>query len=252
MLSDNNNIGSKEKLDTLEVIVHSDQFRNCPRLSGFLSYVVKEEIAGRQARLKALSIAMEVYGRSVEFDPQSNALIRVEAGRLRKALEIFYAKHRVGVDLEITIPKGSYVPTYRRLNDRRSAERTSEEPEEHDGERTVTEFGEMPFAAVQWSTQRSGSRCRLGEMRLPPTFVVDVGGRSFARVSGEGLDTIPATHRARPVLTSLGAGPGSEAIGHIDGKRLKSLEEENAKLKRLLADAILDNSVLKDLLSKKW
>ena len=35
-------------------------------------------------------------------------------------------------------------------------------------------------------------------------------------------------------------------------KRLKSLEDENAKLKRLLADAMLDNVALKDLLSKKW
>ena len=37
-----------------------------------------------------------------------------------------------------------------------------------------------------------------------------------------------------------------------EAKRLKSLEDENAKLKRLLADAMLDNSVLKDLLGKKW
>ena len=37
-----------------------------------------------------------------------------------------------------------------------------------------------------------------------------------------------------------------------EAKRLKSLEEENAKLKRLLADAMLDNVALKDLLSKKW
>jgi len=35
-------------------------------------------------------------------------------------------------------------------------------------------------------------------------------------------------------------------------KRLKALEDENAKLKRLLADAILDASVLKDLLAEKW
>ncbi|SEP01871.1 putative transposase [Rhodopseudomonas pseudopalustris] len=37
-----------------------------------------------------------------------------------------------------------------------------------------------------------------------------------------------------------------------EAKRLKSLEEENAKLKRLLADAMLDNVALKDLLGKKW
>jgi putative transposase len=37
-----------------------------------------------------------------------------------------------------------------------------------------------------------------------------------------------------------------------EAKRLKGLEEENAKLKRLLADAMLDNVALKDLLSKKF
>lgn len=37
-----------------------------------------------------------------------------------------------------------------------------------------------------------------------------------------------------------------------EAKRLKSLEDENAKLKKLLADAMLDNSALKDLLGKKW
>ena len=37
-----------------------------------------------------------------------------------------------------------------------------------------------------------------------------------------------------------------------EAKRLRSLEDENAKLKRLLADAMLDNAGLKDLLTKKW
>jgi putative transposase len=37
-----------------------------------------------------------------------------------------------------------------------------------------------------------------------------------------------------------------------DAKRLKQLTDENNKLKRLLAEAALDNAALKDLLSKKW
>jgi putative transposase len=39
-------------------------------------------------------------------------------------------------------------------------------------------------------------------------------------------------------------------MGLSDVKRLKMLEDENARLKRLLADAMLDNAVLKDLLGK--
>ena len=37
-----------------------------------------------------------------------------------------------------------------------------------------------------------------------------------------------------------------------DARRLRALEDENARLKRLLAEAMLDNAGLKDLLSKKW
>jgi len=37
-----------------------------------------------------------------------------------------------------------------------------------------------------------------------------------------------------------------------EAKRLKGLEDENSRLKKLLADAMLDNAALKDLLSKKW
>jgi putative transposase len=37
-----------------------------------------------------------------------------------------------------------------------------------------------------------------------------------------------------------------------EAKRLKALEDENARLKRMLADSMLDNAALKDLLGKKW
>jgi putative transposase len=37
-----------------------------------------------------------------------------------------------------------------------------------------------------------------------------------------------------------------------EAKRLRTLEDENTQLKRLLADAMLDNAALKDLVGKKW
>ena len=41
-------------------------------------------------------------------------------------------------------------------------------------------------------------------------------------------------------------------MGISDAKRLRQLEEENAKLKKLLAESMLDNAVLKDITSRKW
>jgi putative transposase len=41
-------------------------------------------------------------------------------------------------------------------------------------------------------------------------------------------------------------------MGVSEARRLRALEDENAKLKKLLAEAMLDNAVLRDLSSKKW
>ena len=48
---------------------------------------------------------------------------------------------------------------------------------------------------------------------------------------------------------------GKAKYGGLDvsgARRVKALEDENAKLKRMLAEAMLDNVALKDLLGKKW
>ena len=37
-----------------------------------------------------------------------------------------------------------------------------------------------------------------------------------------------------------------------DARKLKALEDENGKLKKLLAEAVLDNAILKDIAAKKW
>ena len=41
-------------------------------------------------------------------------------------------------------------------------------------------------------------------------------------------------------------------LGVSDVRRLKTLEEENAKLKKLLAEAMLDNAMLRDVAARKW
>ena len=41
-------------------------------------------------------------------------------------------------------------------------------------------------------------------------------------------------------------------LGISDAKRLKALEDENVKLKKLLAETMLDNAILKDINSRKW
>lgn len=96
----------------LDRILASDVFRSAPQLAAFLGFIVERSLAGRAAELKGYTIAVEAFGRSPDFDPQTDPIVRVEAGRLRKALVQYYAGEGAAEPLRITIPVGGYVPSF--------------------------------------------------------------------------------------------------------------------------------------------
>ena len=108
---DSNRPGREAVGEQLEKILRSDGFKASEKLSGFLRYIVEETLAGRSGQLKAYTIAVEVFGREQDFDPQINPAIRVEAGRLRAKLEHYYVRAQDD-PVRINVPKGTYVPTF--------------------------------------------------------------------------------------------------------------------------------------------
>jgi adenylate cyclase len=93
-------------------IVASPDFAASDRARRFLRYVVEETLCGRADRIKAFSVAVEVFGRDESFDPQNDPVVRIEAGRLRRALEHYYLLSGKDDPVFIEIPKGGYVPTF--------------------------------------------------------------------------------------------------------------------------------------------
>ncbi|WP_244846507.1 hypothetical protein [Mesorhizobium sp. L-8-3] len=98
--------------EQLERILNSAEFDATDRERRFLTYVVDETLAGRSSRIKAYSIAVEVFGRDASFDPQADPIVRVEAGHLRRAIERYYLTAGQADPILITIPKGGYVPNF--------------------------------------------------------------------------------------------------------------------------------------------
>lgn len=96
----------------LHRIVNSADFDATERSRRFLGYVVEEEIAGRADRIKAYAIATEVFGRDASFDAHSDPVVRIEAGHLRRALNLYYVTAGISDEIVISIPKGSYVPKF--------------------------------------------------------------------------------------------------------------------------------------------
>ena len=98
----------------LQRVVASGLFRRSSRHRQFLRHVVRAALADEHDELKEVIIGIEVFGRVLaSYDPRSDPVVRVEAGRLRQKLERFYAGEGADETLEITIPVGGYLPHFR-------------------------------------------------------------------------------------------------------------------------------------------
>jgi hypothetical protein len=98
----------------LAAMLASAAFRNSLRLTRFISFVVEATLAGRAGTLKGYTIAVGALGRGSDFDPQTDPIVRVEAGRLRQALARYYAEEGRNDRVLIELPRGTYVPTFTR------------------------------------------------------------------------------------------------------------------------------------------
>lgn len=103
--------------EQLKRILASPGFDASDRNRRFLEYVVEETLEGRADRIKAYSIATSVFGRNDSFDPQQDAIVRIEAGRMRRALEHYYLTSGQNDRIRITIPVGCYVPSFALADD---------------------------------------------------------------------------------------------------------------------------------------
>jgi TolB-like protein/tetratricopeptide (TPR) repeat protein len=93
----------------LQRILDSTELQGSARRRALLEYLVKETLADRTGELKGYSVALDVFGRGDGFDPSSDPVVRLEAGRLRRSLDTYYANTGRLDALRITIPKGAYV-----------------------------------------------------------------------------------------------------------------------------------------------
>ncbi|WP_288584322.1 hypothetical protein [uncultured Methylobacterium sp.] len=121
-------------IGALDVLLQTPPFLRSPKLARFLRFVVEEELAGRGATIKAYTIATQALGRGPDFDPSLDPSVRVEAGRLRRALEDVYARHAGGIDVRLAIPVGGYRPRFIALDAAPSLAEMAPEPDPEPGD----------------------------------------------------------------------------------------------------------------------
>ena len=105
-------LNERDLVKQVEKICNSPEFRTKQVLCRFLSYIVSETLAGRGEEIKGYSIGVDVFNRDEDFDPGLDTLVRINAIRLRRMLDLYYSKTGKKDDILIKIPKGGYLPLF--------------------------------------------------------------------------------------------------------------------------------------------
>lgn len=100
-------------LAELRTILESQPFRNSWRSKQFLSYVVQHKLEGREEFLKERTIGMEIFQRQAGYATGDDAVVRVQAGEVRRRLERYYHNSSSASPVHIELPLGSYSPEFR-------------------------------------------------------------------------------------------------------------------------------------------
>lgn len=100
----------------IDRLINSHILHGSESLCKLLQYLAKHAIDHPAAPLKEYQIAVEVFGRRSDFDPQSDSTIRVQAGRLRLKLAEYYSSEGAEDPIVVELPKGTYVLSFHRRN----------------------------------------------------------------------------------------------------------------------------------------
>lgn len=102
----------EEILASLELALQSKTLAHSASLRQALEFVVRASLASPAQPIKEYSLATEVFGRTNDFDPKIDNIVRVQMHRLREKLEELYLQDGRDEQVRITIPRGQYSPEY--------------------------------------------------------------------------------------------------------------------------------------------
>jgi hypothetical protein len=109
-----NGISPPECLAQIDRLVSNPYLQGSEALCKLLQYLAHHTLNSPAGHLKEYQIATEVLGRPANFDPQSDASVRVQVGRLRAKLAEYYNSAGSADPLVVDVPKGRYTLSFER------------------------------------------------------------------------------------------------------------------------------------------
>jgi hypothetical protein len=142
-----------EFLSQLDRLCASEVLHGSESLCRLLRYLAQKELDSPGVHVKEYQIAMEVYGRRADFDPQFDSAIRVQATRLRAKLADYYSSQGSHDPVMVDLPRGSYSLHFRRRTNGRSENADAAEPIRLTGDarrRTLTVALLLALVLISW------------------------------------------------------------------------------------------------------
>jgi hypothetical protein len=102
----------EQYLGQIDKLVNSHVLHGSESLCKLLRYLAKHVLDHPGSPIKEYQIATEVLGRSSDFDPQLDSMVRVQAGRLRVKLTEYYGSDGAEDPVIVELPKGTYVLSF--------------------------------------------------------------------------------------------------------------------------------------------
>lgn len=93
-------------------IAASQHLAKATQLREILLYIVRRALTSQAVAIREQEIACNVLGRRENFDPSDDNIVRVQVGHLRKKLESYFAAEGMDETIELSIPRGTYVPRF--------------------------------------------------------------------------------------------------------------------------------------------
>jgi hypothetical protein len=101
----------------LDRLLADPRFHGTERTRTILRYLAERRFEGQDDSVKAYAIAFDILGRTSDFDPTTDPIVRIEMSRLRSALSQYYEAFGDETSVIITLPKGNYVAVFTRASD---------------------------------------------------------------------------------------------------------------------------------------
>lgn len=196
-----------EVVEALGRVIESDPFSRSPRATGFLAYVVTETLAGRGHRLSERTVARGAMNRDGSFDGRGDATVRVQATRVRKGLEDYYASAGSKDPILISLPRGSYTPVFERSQTR------------------VRQSSRVPGVVVVLLTSSGDELAEMVSRSMTESLVHNLAAHTHIRVVG------PIDSAAGAMKSASAAGVSTILAGHV------TVRDGELALRVRLADA---------------